>query len=184
MLRATEMAQLLLAQRLKKGDCAVDATVGNGNDTIFLANQVGPTGQVLGFDVQRQALDQAAQRLGTREQVRLVHAGHEHLREYLDSANNELAAVMFNLGYLPGSDKTITTGTKTTFQAIQQGLTLLAVEGVMTVVLYPGHTIGAEEAHEVLEYAHTLQGDFVVSRYHRLNTKKSAPELLVIERRR
>ncbi|MGJ8531524.1 MAG: class I SAM-dependent methyltransferase [Alphaproteobacteria bacterium] len=184
MLRATEMAQLLLRQRLKEGDVVVDATVGNGNDTLFLADQVGPTGQVIGFDVQKAALEHTATRLGERPHVRLVHAGHETLTAHLNGQTVKLAAVMFNLGYLPGTDKTVMTGSETTLAAVQQALALLSVGGLMTIVLYPGHAGGGEEARNVLAFAQNLEDDFAVSRYQRINSRKPAPDLLAVERRR
>lgn len=184
MLRATDMAQLLLRQRLNKGDVVVDATVGNGHDTLFLADQVGPSGCVIGFDVQQAALDQTAALLGERSNVRLVHAGHERLAEYLADGDVRLAAVMFNLGYLPGADRTVTTGATTTLAGLQQALALLAIGGVVTLVLYPGHPGGAEEARAVLAFVDNLDNDFAVSRYHRVNAVKPAPELLVVDRKR
>lgn len=184
MLRVTDMAQLLLSQRLNEGDVVVDATVGNGHDTLFLADQVGPAGRVIGFDVQKIALEHTAERLGERAHIRLVHAGHEMLAEYMDDTNAQLAAVMFNLGYLPGADRTVTTRVNTTLAALRQGLALLAVGGLITIVLYPGHVEGAEEAQSVLEFAQILQDDFAVSRYHRVNALKPAPDLIVIERKR
>ena len=184
MLRATEMAQLLLGQRLKEGDVVVDATVGNGHDTLFLADQVGPSGRVIGFDVQKAALDYTATRLGERTHVRLVHAGHETLAAHLDGQTVKLAAVMFNLGYLPGTDRTVKTGSETTLAAVQQALALLSVGGLMTVVLYPGHAGGADEARNVLAFAQNLEDGFAVSRYQRINSRKPAPDLLVVERRR
>lgn len=184
MLRATEMAQLLLRQKLKTGDVVVDATVGNGHDTLFLADLVGPSGRVIGFDVQQAALDQAAALLGERSNVRLVHAGHERLAEHLADDDLRLAAVMFNLGYLPGADKAVTTGAATTLAALQQALTRLAIGGLVTLVLYPGHAGGAEEAEAVLAFVDGLEADFAVSRYHRVNAVRPAPELLVVERKR
>lgn len=184
MLRATEMAQLLLRQRLKEGDVVVDATVGNGHDTLFLADQVGPFGRVIGFDVQKAALEYTAARLGERPHVRLVHAGHETLAAHLDGQTVKLAAVMFNLGYLPGTDRTVMTGSETTLAALQQASTLLSAGGLMTAVLYPGHAGGADEARNVLAFAQNLEDDFAVSRYQRINSRKPAPDLLVVERRR
>jgi SAM-dependent methyltransferase len=183
MLRATEMAHLLLRQSLKPGDWVVDATVGNGHDTLWLAQIVGPTGRVLGFDAQAAALAAAAQRLQGLPQVTLFHAGHERLAEHLPAdAKAKLAAVMFNLGFLPGADKSVITTAETTLAALDQALGNLALRGQITVVLYPGHPGGAGEAEEVLSWAHSLPAAFPAARYSRLNTVHPAPELLAIER--
>tara|TARA_R110002124_G_scaffold64694_3_gene176527 strand:+ start:3367 stop:3924 length:558 start_codon:yes stop_codon:yes gene_type:complete len=185
MWRATELAQLLLREKLQPGDVVVDATVGNGHDTLFLANEVGPTGRVFGFDVQQSALNNAAERLGDRPEVTLLHAGHETLAESLAERNEpSVAAVMFNLGYLPGADKTIVTRSETTLAALRQALALLKPGGTVTMVLYPGHSGGGQEAADLLGFAQALADGFLTSRCQRLNASDPAPELLVFERTR
>jgi SAM-dependent methyltransferase len=187
MMRATELAHLLMRQPLEAGDWAVDATVGNGHDTLLLAELVGPSGRVLGFDVQDAALAAAAERADGLPQVRLVHAGHEKLAEHLPgngpaSGHDQLAAVMFNLGYLPGGAKHITTRPETTLAGLGQALEHLQIHGLVTLVLYPGHPGGTEESAAVKSYAQGLTGNFAVTQHSRINALRPAPELLVIER--
>jgi predicted methyltransferase len=185
MLRATEMALLLLGQALKPGDWVVDATVGNGHDTHWLAQVVGPTGRVFGFDLQATALAEASQRTTGMPQVNLFHVGHERMAEHLPAeAKTRLAAVMFNLGYLPGADKAVITHTETTLSALNQAVAYLAVGGQITVVLYPGHNGGGDEAAAVRCWAEQLSGTFAAARYARLNARHPAPELLLVERSR
>jgi len=185
MLRATELAHLLLRQTLKPGDWAIDATVGNGHDTLFLAGEVGASGRVFGFDVQEQALASAEKRLDGLTQITLHHAGHERMSDLLpDDAKGRIAAVMFNLGYLPGEDHGVTTRSETTIAALDQALGFLAVKGIVTLVLYTGHPGGAEEAADVLAYARKLPVQFAASHFQRLNAASPAPELLAIERLR
>ncbi len=185
MLRTTEFAHYLVRQTLEPGDWAVDATVGNGHDTLFLAELVGPAGHVLGFDVQEAALAAAGRHVDGLSQVMLVHAGHETLSERLPEEGRErLSAVMFNLGYLPGADHDVTTNTDTTLAGLEQALANLSVGGLVTLVLYPGHPGGAEEADAVRSFAEDLPDDFAVAHYARINSKRPAPELLAIERRR
>lgn len=128
---------------------AVDATVGNGRDTLFLARHVGEGGRVYGFDVQQLGLDAARQRLdeaGVGKRVTLLHAGHERLSELLPAeAAGRVRAVMFNLGYLPGADKTIVTSPATTEAALNAALSVLAPGGVVSIVAYPAHPGGAGE---------------------------------------
>ena len=50
--RMTEIAQQAWKQCIKKGDCCVDATAGNGSDTLWLSRAVGPAGQVYSMDLQ------------------------------------------------------------------------------------------------------------------------------------
>jgi predicted methyltransferase len=183
MLRATEFAHHLLQQALQPGAWAVDATVGNGHDTLFLAQIVGPTGRVFGFDVQAAALAVAAQRVANCPQVSLFHAGHEEFQARLpDAANGRLAAIMFNLGYLPGAPKETITLSETTLSALQQAVPWLQIGGLLTVILYPGHSGGETEASVVRDFAASLPPAFAVSQYRRLNSRAPAPELLIVER--
>ena len=186
-MRATELAHVLVRQSVSAGDWAVDATVGNGHDTALLADLVGPTGRVFGFDIQEAAMAATAERVGNAPQLTLVHAGHETLAEHITAdgpadGHGRLAAVMFNLGYLPGAPKTITTRTETTLAGLEQALSHLRSSGLITLVLYPGHPGGAEEADAVRSYAQTLPQDFAVIHYARINSRRPAPELLAIER--
>lgn len=187
MIRATEIAHFVMRQSVRPGDMVVDATVGNGHDTLFLAECVGPLGRVFGFDVQETALRETGRLLANLSQVELVLAGHEEMAETLGAAGiakDRVAGIMFNLGYLPGASKTIMTHAETTLKALEQGLSYLQVQGVVTLVCYPGHSGGTEETASVLSFAERLSSDFSVSRYHRVNTIQAAPELLVIQRLR
>ena len=185
--KATEMAHRLVAERLFEGAVAVDATAGNGHDTLFLAERVGVSGVVYAFDVQRAALDETTRRLsgaGLDGRLRLCAAGHETMAELVDAGHRgAVAVVMFNLGYLPGGDKTKTTQGETTVAALRQALELLAPGGLMTVACYPGHPAGAEEAGEVSRFlAGLAQGEFRVLRYGFENLVNAPPFLLAVEK--
>ncbi len=160
MVRLVQQSQQLLAQYLKPGDLAIDATVGNGHDTCFLAEAVGEAGRVYGFDIQQQALDAAWQRLdqaALAARVALYHAGHETMVQQLPSElRGQVRVVMFNLGYLPGGDKGRTTHLSTTLAALGQALELLAPGGLLSVMAYTGHPGGREEAEAVKAWANNL----------------------------
>jgi SAM-dependent methyltransferase len=147
---AVGWAHLLLEDRLGAGDWVVDATAGNGHDTLYLTGLVAPGGQVYAFDVQAAAVEATRQRLGTAgrlEGVTLVEAGHECMAYHLPAEwRGQVAAVVFNLGYLPGSDKSCITGVETTLRAVDVALDWLRSGGLLTVAVYPGHEGGAEEA--------------------------------------
>ena len=185
MQRATELAHYLIRPSIKPGDWTVDATAGNGHDTLFLAQCVGPSGRVFGFDIQETALAATTEHVRGHPQVTLLHDGHEHMNNYLpDEMRGKLAAVMFNLGYLPGAEKHVTTRTETTLAALAQAIENIRVSGVVSIVVYPGHTGGAEEACAVEEYAASLPPAFAAGYHSRLNAPQSAPRLLLIERLR
>jgi predicted methyltransferase len=187
MIRATEKAHHLMRQIVKPGDLVVDATVGNGNDTLLLAELVGPSGRVIGFDIQSAAISATRQLVGHLPQVTLIQAGHETLAAHLqtfEGAGDQpaLAAAMFNLGYLPGVTKKIVTQTETSLAGLEQALAALKINGLVTLVLYPGHPGGADEAAALKSYAQNLPGDFSVTHHARTDTQRPAPELLAITR--
>lgn len=128
------------------GDIVVDATAGNGNDTVFLAECVGSSGVVYSFDVQEAALQATARATSHYAgHLRLVHAGHHEMLSHVDPAHiGRVAAAVFNLGYLPGGDKSIVTTPETTIAAVEQALELLRPEGMLVVVCY-NHDQGQRE---------------------------------------
>lgn len=186
-------AHRLLAAALRPGDAAVDATVGNGHDTLHLARCVGPRGRVVGFDVQERALQQTRQRLASAccaDRVTLLLAGHETLgaavpdalAEHGAPASPRVAAVCFNLGYLPGGDKTLITRTPTTLTALDAALGLLAVGGVLTAVLYSGHPGGADERDAVVRWAGALPHATHRVLHYRFPNRPRSSELIAVER--
>lgn len=150
----TQRAHAALGSVLGPGDVAVDATAGNGHDTLFLAGRVAPTGRIHAFDVQPAALAATRARLakaGMEDRVTLHQAGHERMPEVLpESVAGRVRAVVFNLGYLPGSgDKAVTTLPATTARGLAAARTILAPEGLISVLVYRGHPGGPAEAEAV-----------------------------------
>lgn len=172
-----------IQQTVKAGDTVIDATAGNGHDTLFLASCVGAQGKVFAFDIQASALEATSNRLakaGYRERVQLIQAGHEHLSEYIQS---KVSAIIFNLGYLPGGDKNCTTQANTTLKAMQNGLNLLTDNGVSAAVLYPGHEQGKIEAETIQTWAKSLpQQQIAVLKYAFINRINDAPFALILQK--
>ena len=159
--RATERAQRYLASLAKTPNYAIDATVGNGHDTLFLAELVGNEGKVWGFDVQEEAIENAAALLkekGLQDRVELVHADHASLLDHLpvEEVQNKVDCIMFNLGYRPGSDKQIITQPETTLQALEASHSLLAPDGCLTIIVYTGHEGGEAEEEKIKEWLDQL----------------------------
>lgn len=174
---------------------AVDATAGNGHDTLFLARCVGEDGLVLACDVQRAALEATRARLeaaGLAGRVRLALEGHEHLARLLAApapdgsapdALSGVAAAMFNLGFLPGSDKRVVTRPDTTLAALDGLLPRIAPGGVISLHLYTGHDGGAEEASAVLSRAASLPAAaWSVLQSRVANRERAREYLLLLER--
>ncbi|MCR4442243.1 MAG: class I SAM-dependent methyltransferase [Peptococcaceae bacterium] len=182
-LRATGVCHLLLGRLLAAGQTVVDATAGNGKDTLFLAKAVGKSGKVYAFDIQAEALEKTRSLLEAHrclEQVELIHDSHEKINDYLAEPVN---GFIFNLGYLPGGDKRITTAAGTTINALRQAVERTAPGGIIAVVVYPGHPGGEEEARETEEFLSNLVSPYWhVLAWKKLNGEKAAPALIVAYR--
>ncbi|MBT9140606.1 MAG: Ribosomal RNA small subunit methyltransferase H [Dehalococcoidia bacterium] len=176
-------ARELVSRSLETGCCAVDATCGNGHDTVFLAELVGRDGSVLAFDIQPQAIAATRQRLavnGLLERVRVVEASHAEMAAYSQTAFD---AVMFNLGYLPHGDHAIVTEPESTVAALHFATKQLSKGGVITILVYTGHEGGREEWEKVREFSSVLpQQLFTVLEYRLINQKNNSPFLLAITR--
>lgn len=180
---AVPLCHLFLRERVRPGGRVVDATCGNGNDSLLLAELVGPTGKVWAFDSQEAAItatDAALRAAGCRERVELVHDGHERLAEYLAGP---VQAVVFNLGYLPGGDKGFVTRPASTRAALEQAASLIGPGGMVQVVVYTGHPGGMEEWEIVRGWAEALKPwEFNVWQARQMNRSEAAPFLVVVEK--
>ena len=179
--RPTALAQQLLGPLIRPGDIVIDATAGNGHDTLFLAENVGPDGRVLAFDVQAAAIDSTRRRLvdaGMEGRVDFYQESHVGIATRAEPQS--VAAVMFNLGYLPGENHDLTTSRDDTLAALDATAVVLKSGGALTVVCYPGHPAGAEEALAVEKWlaARTADG-WRVARFGAIGTRRPAPFLLV-----
>jgi predicted methyltransferase len=176
--RPTARAHREITAVLREGDLAIDATAGNGHDTVFLATLVGAAGKVIAFDVQEQAIASTKERLaaaGLLERVALVHGSHGLIAEHAQSGS--AAAVMFNLGYLPGGDHAVITRTSDTLQALDAALVALKPGGILTIVCYPGHEGGDQESAAVVEWAEKHGAEV----FRREDTLRPAPFLVVVK---
>lgn len=184
--KAVEFSHHLLKEIVSEGAMVIDATVGNGNDTLFLAKLVGKTGTVIGFDIQKDAIEHTKKKLElneSSEQVQLYQAGHEKVELFL-SPKDEVTAVVFNLGYLPGGSKNITTQKETTLKSVSALLPFLKRGARILLVVYSGHQNGILEKEALLSYVEELdQTAYTVLLYQFLNQKNNPPFLIAIERR-
>ncbi|MCF8009722.1 MAG: methyltransferase domain-containing protein [Clostridiales bacterium] len=152
--RAVNIAQDFLGEIIEHKDAAIDATAGNGNDTLYLAEHVGPGGTVYAFDIQEYSINQTAsclEKAGLDQRAVLISCGHENMESILinEYSCRSCKAAIFNLGYLPGSDKCVKTNSETTISAVNQALSLLVPGGRLSVVVYRGHDGAEEESREV-----------------------------------
>ena len=181
----TEQAHALIIEHFN-GEaipCAVDATCGNGYDTAFLL-KLG-CAQVVAFDIQQSALDTTQQRLSEHDLAgaQLVNAGHQFMQQHINQA---VDCVMFNFGYLPHGDKSITTQASSSLSAINAALGLLSKRGIITLLCYPGHQAGSVETSAIQDYLAQLKRDspmrWQVNSYYSRANKPTAPVLFTIRR--
>jgi len=180
---AVALSHFFLRERIEPGDRVADATCGNGHDTLFLARLVGPGGKVWAFDMQEQALANTKLLLdeaGCLAQTELVAAGHERLADFV---GEPLKAALFNLGYLPGGDRSFTTRPEQTLTALDQAARLLLPGGIITACIYTGHPGGVEEGEAVEQWAASLApATFNAWVTRQLNRPASAPYVVLIEK--
>lgn len=155
----------------------IDATCGLGNDTIYMAQLLGSDGIVHSYDIQKKALDLTKQKCENLkiENVCFYHCSHDNIIvEQIDFA-------IFNLGYLPNSDKTITTRADTTIKAITNLLKHFENNKYLNiiVVVYPKHLEGSKEAGAIDNLIKDLSSKYLVTKYQNYN-RKNAPYLLTI----
>ncbi|TAK61016.1 class I SAM-dependent methyltransferase [Methylobacter sp.] len=177
----------LIRDILHPGDTAIDATVGNGHDTVFLAGQVGLSGHVYGFDIQQAAIDSTHKKFrqtGLLDCLTLIHGSHTDMDEKIPAhLHGKIRAIMFNLGYLPGGDKSIITLTDSTLIALTIASRILAVNGIITVLAYPGHQGGDLETDQVKNWCEQLDNEhFEVNIIYSTELKDTAPKLFVIHK--
>ncbi len=177
--RPLHLSHDFLAEVLDDGAVAVDATMGNGNDTAFLAQHAK---KVYAFDVQEQALKSTQELLEKQaiSNAQLILDGHQNLDKYV---SEPIRAAIFNLGYLPSADKTVITKPDTTLVAIEKILERLEIGGRLAIMIYYGHEGGDMEKDAVLEYVNQLdQWLFTVMLYQPLNQINQPPFLVMIEK--
>ena len=186
-MKSTQLAHQLVSDWLEGGDVVVDATAGNGHDTLFLAQQVGKDGTVYSFDVQEEAIRMTRSRLEEAQlsdRVIMCETGHENLEEVISAPHlGNVSVIMFNLGYLPGGDHSITTLKETTLTALRKALECLRNGGLLTVLCYPGHGEGLGESVEVLTFLESLdQAQFLTTNYRGESTSGTAPFLVSVQK--
>ncbi len=178
-------AREIIESAVSEGSVAVDATMGNGNDTQWLCERVGNTGRVYAFDIQAEAVARTEERLraaGLLSRATLLCESRERI---LEAVAEPIDAAVFNLGWLPGAEHGVTTQTETTLRAAEAALACLREGGVMTICIYPGHEEGERERKALLSWAEGLDPrryDAIVKAY--LNQPNHPPCMLAVRKLR
>lgn len=166
---------------LQPGDWVIDATCGNGHDTLFLSQLIQGNGGVIALDVQERALEQTRLRLPSNAPVHLFLQSHEQFPSL--ALDHPIRLIVYNLGYLPGSqNKQQTTQTSSTLTSVKQALSLIQPGGAISITCYPGHEEGQREQNALF----ALTSELPFSEWNVLNhqclNRTLAPSLLLIER--
>lgn len=187
--KTTVWAMEIVGRYVNAGDTVIDGTMGNGYDTLALAKLVGPEGSVIAFDIQPMALENTkalleAEGMKDHPGIRLILDSNANVKSYVEPGEAGIAAILFNLGYLPGGDKTVTTTKEETLRAVSDAVELVKPGGLVAAVLYSGHEQGAEEKQALLNWAKELPAKaYHVAYISMWNQKKCPPEILLITRK-
>jgi tRNA1(Val) A37 N6-methylase TrmN6 len=179
----TQWCSRFMKEQIKPGDLCIDATAGNGHDTLLLCRLVGEAGRVLAFDIQPEALERTRSRLtehGVAGRAELILDSHSNLSRY--AAKGSVSCIVFNLGYLPSGDHTIATHPQSTIAALEAGLLLLQKNGIISLCIYSGKDSGFVERDAVLAYLKALDPKrfiVIMSQYYNRPNHPPIPVLII-----
>lgn len=173
--KATEFAKYILTENVTNKEVSVDFTLGRGNDSLFLSENFK---RVYSFDIQEECIKDFSSR--NLPNVKLIFDTHANVDKYLDCFD----CGMYNLGYLPRGNKSITTLTDSTIKSLTKAVDMLNINGFISVILYVGHEQGEEEGREVLKFCSELNNTKFNVAYLNFINKNSPPSLILINRTR
>lgn len=183
MINLLEIEKNFLIPHIKKGGVAVDFTMGNGHDTLWLSEAMGEGGKVYAFDIQPQALESSRRLLEAENAPKnytLILDSHSNVMDYV---SEKICVGMFNLGFLPGGDKSITTKRETTMVAIRAAIDLLADDGALLIAVYPGHAEGTIEGELIEEELSKLNRKELCASKFKIVNSPTSPFFFVVERK-
>ncbi len=181
MIDLLDLHKQFILTHVKEGDVVVDFTMGNGYDTEFLSKAVGKSGHVYAFDIQKAAVESTSKRLkevGCPDNYTLICDSHHNAKKYVEGP---IKAGMFNLGWLPGGDKSITTMRETTMPAIEAAIELLGEDAILNIAVYPGHPEGDAEGKMIEEYLSLLSRFKVCATKVKIVNSEASPYFFMIE---
>lgn len=182
-MKMQQFAELIWKSLLLPGDTVIDATVGAGHDTLFLAKLLAGSGMLYGYDIQEEAIQRSQKRLldhlgpDGMQNIRLITCSHTELKAV------QAKLIVYNLGYLPRSEKSLTTHLESTLESLKLAQTLIVPGGMISMMCYSGHEEGQREKKGLIDYASTLSKEEWSASLHERINHQSAPALLLISRK-
>ena len=183
MYKTVETAKFFAKKHISQGDICIDATCGNGEDTLFLFEAVGGSGRVLSFEIQSDIIRKTKFRLSdtpNSANISYINKSHIHMDEY--ASQESVSCIMFNLGWLPGGDHDIRTGSETTILALEKSLSLIKPGDIISLCLYCGKEMGYEEKNVVLAIAQNLGNAYDVFYIDYLNKHDPPVNLFIVKK--
>jgi hypothetical protein len=186
--KAVTWSHMIIEEILCSGSIAIDATAGNGHDSLFLCERIGSSGHLYSFDIQEQAISATRSRLVQHqipaERYTLIQENHSNMNSHIPPHHRgNVQAIMFNFGYLPGGDHDVITQVDTSLAAVAESCEILAAGGRMTLTFYTGHTGGLIEAQTIQNYlTHLPPQKFVVLQYQFMNLPNNPPYVFAVEK--
>lgn len=171
-----DLAHSFWKRLLQPKDTAIDATFGNGHDTRFIQSCI-PEGKIYAMDIQESAIKNGKENFSN-----IYFFTQSHATFPKDIEKETVSLIVYNLGYLPGGDKSLTTTQESTLKSLQEALLLLKHGGLISITCYPGHPEGAEEEKALLEWSRSLDKHTWGVSYTQWNNRLNAPSLLLIQR--
>lgn len=179
----TQWCARFIREQVNVGDICIDATMGNGNDTLLLSQLAGESGKVFAFDIQEMALSNTRKRLvnaSAPQNYTLLLESHANMKQYAEE--NTVSCIVFNFGYLPGGDHAKATIAETSISAMEQGLSLLKKDGLMSLCIYSGGDSGFEERNQILAWLKSLDSKkylVIKSDYYNRPNNPPIPVLII-----
>ena len=155
-----------------KPNISVDMTCGNGHDTLFLSKI---SKYVYAFDIQDIAINHTIDLVKSNniQNVKIIKESHDLFDKHI-SENIDLA--IYNLGYLPKGDKTISTNATTVLTSLKKALDKLNHFGLVVIVIYL-HNLN--ESKKITDFVSNLDANYDVLKYQVLN-KIDCPYIIKI----
>lgn len=179
--RTKDLVRKILIEEGKKKGIVLDMTCGKGHDSKFILENLSPQ-KVYAFDVQEMSKEKTKETLGAfPENFEFILDNHKNLDLYV---KEEIDLAIFNLGYLPSSDKTITTNYKDVIEALEKILKISSKNSMIILTFYPGHPAGKEESIHVEAYLRDLpQKEYSIMKYDFINQKNNPPYVIKIRKK-